>query len=398
MTDVTPVEVTVPVERASTPPAVPAAAAPEGPAEPTNPVAVGAGPVAAGADPGRLAGVAAIWSRELRGRMRGKRAFIFITVYLSILVGLFWTALQAGGQFWTMGALESIGFGRGVFGAVMFIESLVIVALAPAYTAGLISQEREKQTFDLLSVTPISSLAIVLGKLLSGLSYLALIVGASIPIASLAFLFGGVDVIDLVRGYLVLVVTGIGVGSIGVWCSAAMNRTQPATVSAFVITALLVLGASGSWIILESRASDQQTPTAPPPEALLYLNPFAAVSDVICQATGSGCFVAEGLARAAAQNQPTQTLDAVPALPVIGPAVGAVPVGACCPPNVQQFGQQFVPPSFVGGEFWPKSILAYILLTPIALFGAAQSLSPTRRWHWPSRTRPRPLSPEAVDD
>jgi hypothetical protein len=297
-----------------------------------------------------------------------------------------------------MGALESIGFGRGVFSAIMFIESLVIVALAPAYTAGLISQEREKQTFDLLSVTPISSLAIVLGKLLSGLSYLAVVVGASIPIASLAFLFGGVDVIDLIRGYFVLIVTGIGVGSIGVWCSAAMNRTQPATVSAFVITALLVLGASGSWIILEARAADQQT--GPPPEALLYLNPFAAVSDVICQATGSGCFVAEGLARAAAQNQPTQLL-AVPAGPVplvVGVGQGGAPVGACCPPNAQQFGQQFVPPSFVGGDFWPKTVLAYVLLTPIALFGAAQSLSPTRRWHWSGRPRRQPLSPEAVDD
>lgn len=350
----------------------------------------------AGTDPGRLAGVTAIWIRELRGRMRGKRAFIFITVYLTILVGLFWAALQAGGQFWTMGALESIAFGRGTFGAVMFIEALVIVALAPAYTAGLISQEHEKQTFDLLSATPISSLAIVLGKLLSGLSYLGLIVGASIPIASLAFLFGGVDVIDLVRGYFVLVVTGIGIGSIGVWCSAAMNRTQPATVAAFVITALVVLGATGSWIILEARASDQQT--AAPPEALLYLNPFAAMSDVICQATASGCFVAEGLARAAAQDQATQVLDAGPAPEVVGIPPGAVPAGACCPPQVQQFGPQFVQPTFVGGDFWPKTVLAYILLTPIALFGAAQSLSPTRRWHWRGRIRPKPLIPEAIDD
>jgi ABC-2 type transport system permease protein len=349
-----------------------------------------------GTDPGRLAGVSAILIRELRGRMRGKRAFIFITVYLTILVGLFWAAVQAGGQFWTMGALESIGFGRGVFGAVMFIEALVIVALAPAYTAGLISSEHEKQTFDLLSATPISSVAIVLGKLLSGLSYLGLIVGASIPLASVAFLFGGVDVMDLVRGYFVLVVTGIGVGSIGVWCSAAMKKTQPATVAAFVITALLVLGATGSWIILEARAADRET--AAPPEALLYLNPFAAVSDVICQATGSGCFVAEGLARAANQGQPIQPLDVGPAPQVVGIGAGGVAAGACCPPNAQQFGQRFAPPSFTGGDFWPKSVVAYILLTPLALFGAAQSLSPTRRWYWPSRPRPQPLSPGPADD
>jgi ABC-2 type transport system permease protein len=388
MTDSTPVEATPPEETATLPSTAVSAVA----EDPSDGEAV----ADSGTDPGRLAGVSAILIRELRGRMRGKRAFIFITVYLTILVGLFWAAIETGGQFWTMGALESIGFGRGVFGAVMFIEALVIVALAPAYTAGLISSEHEKQTFDLLSATPISSLAIVLGKLLSGLSYLGLIVGASIPLASVAFLFGGVDVIDLVRGYFVLVVTGIGVGSIGVWCSAAMKKTQPATVAAFVITALLVLGATGSWIILEARAADQET--AAPPEALLYLNPFAAVSDVICQATGSGCFVAEGLARAANQGQPIQPLDVGPAPQVVGIGPGGAAAGACCPPNAQQFGPTFAPPTFAGGDFWPKSVLAYLLLTPLALFAAAQSLSPTRRWHWSSGPRPRPLSPGPADD
>ena len=372
MTDAAPVKVS------------PAATVPDAPA--------GGAPAAAlataGRDPGRFAGVTAIWVRELRGRMRGKRAFIFITVYLSILVGLFWAALQGGREFWTIGALDSVSFGRGVYVAVMYIETLVIVALAPAYTAGLISQEREKQTFDLLAVTPISSLAIVVGKLLSGLSYLALIVGASIPIASVAFLFGGVDVVDLVRGYALLIVTGIGIGSVGVWCSAAMKRSQPATVSAFVITALLVLGASGSWIILAARASNERE--AGPPEALLYLNPFAAMSDVICEGTGSGCFVGESLAR---------TSEPVPeAQPIgLGP-VPAGPGGPGGPPDGQQFGGPFAQPVVEGGGFWPKTVLTYVLLTAIALFGAAQSVSPTRRWRWSGRKRPQLDSGEAIDD
>ena len=41
--------------------------------------------------------------------------------------------------------------------------------------------EREKQTMDLLAATPISSLAIVLGKLLSALSWILLLLLASIP-------------------------------------------------------------------------------------------------------------------------------------------------------------------------------------------------------------------------
>lgn len=329
-----------------------------------------------GADPGRLAGVTAILVRELRGRMRGKRAFIFLTVYLAILVGLFWMATRASEGFVQMGALESIGFGRGIFGAVMLLETLVVVALAPAYTAGLISAEREKQTFDLLAVTPISSLSIVVGKLLSGLSYLGIIVGASIPLACMAFIFGGVGPEDIVRGYLVVAVTGIGLGSVGVWCSAAMKRTQAATVSAFVVTALMVAGATAAWATIESRGRPPH-----PPEALLYLNPFAAQLDVICQASGSACIVTQALNHATE----SESVEAVPAeFAPVGPFDGQAM------PLERPF---FQPPPPPGGDFWPKSVLVYLLLTPLALAGAAQSVSPTRRWQWPARPQP-PRPPE----
>ena len=49
------------------------------------------------------------------------------------------------------------------------LETLLVAFLAPASTAGAISLEREKQTLELLAATPISSLAIVIGKLLSAL-------------------------------------------------------------------------------------------------------------------------------------------------------------------------------------------------------------------------------------
>jgi hypothetical protein len=177
-----------------------------GPAE-----APAAGSELVGFDPGRLAGVSAIWVRELRGRMRGKRAFIFLTFYLGLLTTLLWLALRTTETLPGLSAIESTMIGRGIFGGVLLIETLVVVGLAPAYTAGAISSEREKQTYDLLAVTPISSVAIVLGKLFSGLSYLALIVFASLPIACLAFVFGGIGPEDLVRGSVVLILTGLGV-------------------------------------------------------------------------------------------------------------------------------------------------------------------------------------------
>ena len=49
-----------------------------------------------------------------------------------------------------------------------------------AFTAGQISLEREKQTLEMLTATPISSLAIVIGKLLSALAYVFLLIAAGL--------------------------------------------------------------------------------------------------------------------------------------------------------------------------------------------------------------------------
>ena len=85
-------------------------------------------------DPGRTAGITAIWIRELRGRMRGKRAFIFLTFYLSLLGGILWLALRSTEDMGGLTATQAMGLGRGVFGGVLLIETLVVIALAPAYT------------------------------------------------------------------------------------------------------------------------------------------------------------------------------------------------------------------------------------------------------------------------
>ena len=324
------------------------------------------------AAPGRFDGAVAILVRELRGRMRGKRAFIFLTVYLGFLVTLLWLVLRTTEALSGISALMSIGIGRGIFAGVLLIETLVVVALAPAYTAGSISQEREKQTYDLLAVTPISSLSIVGGKLLSGLSYLALIVAASIPLACIAFVFGGIGPDDLFRGYLVIVVTGVGIGAIGTWCSAAMQRTQAATVATFIITGLMVAGASGLWIALDSREQDRGS-SARAPEFLLWLNPFVAQMDVICQATGDGCVAQQA------------TMERNPNFFGAGPVQIDVNTGQ---PIGPAFNNGFVPqPIPTGGGFWPKSLLFYLLLGVAGVLGASQSISPTRRWH-PSIRRP----------
>src|SRR4051812_32404439 len=132
-------------------------------------------------------GMAAVGVKELRGRMRGKRAFVILTIYLLLVAGFAWMIESISERSFASGFggssfSASAEIGRQLFIAITFLLTLITLILAPASTAGAISLEREKQTLDLLVTTPISSLAIVLGKLVSALSWILLLLLASIPV------------------------------------------------------------------------------------------------------------------------------------------------------------------------------------------------------------------------
>src|SRR3954453_5854810 len=255
-----------------------------------------------------LGGIAAVGVKELRGRVRGRRAFVVLTFYLLFLALFAWAwelvaertyvqnaSLQGGAA-----AFASAQVGQEVFGALVLVETLLVVFLAPAFTSGAISLEREKQTLEMLAATPISSLAIVVGKLVSALAYVFLLIAASVPLTAIVFVFGGVAPDDVIRAYAVLIVTAIGLGSLGLFISAAMQRTQGATVVTFFMVLFLSLGTmfgvvfwntmagvtTNSGFLVSSGGVGPIRGRAP--EAFLWLNPFAAQYDVMCGAAEGG--------------------------------------------------------------------------------------------------------------
>jgi ABC-type transport system involved in multi-copper enzyme maturation permease subunit len=318
-------------------------------------------------------GIAAVGVKELRGRMRGRRAFAILTVHLLLLAGFAWAIETIQEQSLGIGFAGAFSassqIGRNLFIALLLLQTLIVVVLAPAATAGSISLEREKQTLDLLATTPISSLAIVLGKLLSALFWVFMLILASIPITALVFTFGGVGPDDVLRGYAVLVVTAIGLGSIGLFFSALVKRTQAVTV-VNIVTMLALTGGTAFifvfWGVMTDWRVQQGAPRNEtlieslqrrPPEALLYLNPFVAQADVICNTeTGFGFFCS--------------AIGTVTDRQLVGFAQPGEGDGGIAP---DQFG-------VVRDSFWPRSLAAWLVLTVVLIVLSVQLVTPTRRW------------------
>ena len=168
--------------------------------------------------------VATIRRMEVRGRFRRRRAFVVLTIYLAVLALIAYGAYaveapkaREAAEF--SGFLDTIGtpnasarVGQAIFTVLSLFQLLLVCFLAPAFTAGAISLEREKLTLDMLVVTPLRPGGLVIGKLFSALAFVILMLLAGIPVSALVLMTAGASVDDLLRQQAVLFSSAIGCG------------------------------------------------------------------------------------------------------------------------------------------------------------------------------------------
>ena len=182
--------------------------------------------------------------KELRGRMRGARAFVILTIYLGILVTLVslvyfgFTASSRG----LMAPEIRQNMGKVIFGVVVTMELFLVIFVSPGLTAGAISSEREQQTFDLLRTTLLPARSLVFGKLLAALSFIFMLLLATLPLQSLTFLFGGIAREEFIIANILLVISALAYTSLGLVFSSLFKRTLVATVLAYASAILVVFG------------------------------------------------------------------------------------------------------------------------------------------------------------
>ncbi|MCS6870773.1 MAG: hypothetical protein RML95_08635 [Anaerolineae bacterium] len=181
--------------------------------------------------------------KELRGRMRGARAFAVLSVYLLLMVGFMLLLYMLSTASRDVFGFTSGGqVGRTLFTGIVGIQLFLVTFIAPSFTASAISGERERQTYDLLKTTLLPAHALVIGKLFSALSYVFLLLIAAIPLQSVAFLFGGVSEIEVVLAFVILAVTAIALGTTGLYFSASQARTLSANVTTYAVTLFITVG------------------------------------------------------------------------------------------------------------------------------------------------------------
>lgn len=224
-----------------------------------------------------MLGRIAVLNKELSGRMRGWRAPLILTLYLALLggLGILYLRWMIDTQVrYAPGTIIGM-LGPQIFSVLAIVQLLLIIFIVPSLTAGSIAGERERQTFDILLTTRLSSGAIVLGKLLASIGYMLFLIVAALPLFSLAFLFGGVSPRQFWLTIALALLTAINLGSISLFISTVTRRIQVAVMLSYLVAFALSFGISIlSYIAIRQVGQADFL-------AIIYLSPLAALESIL---------------------------------------------------------------------------------------------------------------------
>jgi len=223
--------------------------------------------------------------KELRQRMRERRGWLLPSLYLVVLGAVvtfaYFVTTTDRGQSGTQGSTVGVV----LFLTLAYSQLALLLLLAPIFSAGSITIEKEQRTLAGLLTSLLTSGQIWWGKFVSSLLFVLLLLVTSLPVLSMAFAFGGIGPWEIFSATLTTVIILACMSAIGLYCSSAFQRSVHATaVSYATMIAITVVTAIVFFVRLtmyESAYHGQGVATGNSWNSVplnirapMYLNPF----------------------------------------------------------------------------------------------------------------------------
>ncbi|MGE5193552.1 MAG: hypothetical protein ACM3U2_13745 [Deltaproteobacteria bacterium] len=188
--------------------------------------------------------------KELIEQAARKRTYVVRVVYAALLFFaaylFFYDTLRVN----TAGSLSVLGRGREMFGTLVGLQFAGIYFFMPAMTCGVLTQEKERASLQLLFLTRLGPWTILFEKLFSRLVPMFGFLLLSLPLLAFAYTLGGISPAYLFAGVWMLVLATIQMGTLALACSAFFRTTSGAFISSYLLTAILFFGPGLLWLCL----------------------------------------------------------------------------------------------------------------------------------------------------
>lgn len=181
-------------------------------------------------------------AKELTEAAARRRTYITRVLYAVLLYALF--ALMMPRWLWQPGTspLQVMGAGRQLFEQLIVLQAAGVALFLPALMCGRIAQEKERDSLVLLLLTELRPWQIVLQKYVGGLVPMLTFLLLGMPLAAIAYAFGGVTAWKLFGYSYALTVGALQIGAIALFCSAWCRTTVGAFLATYFVGAAFYAG------------------------------------------------------------------------------------------------------------------------------------------------------------
>jgi ABC-type transport system involved in multi-copper enzyme maturation permease subunit len=218
-------------------------------------------------DPQSRSGSMTLWInpvmvKEFRSRRFGRSHWMLRLIAICAILSLTLYYVAASGI---------LGWGVDIIGgALVLLQIALLVLFSPSLAAGLVSSERESDTWQLLRMTPLSPGKILRGKLLSVAWPLLLLLCATLP-SYAAMIASRPGLIHQVQRVVIcLVVTGVFAVLVSAAASTLFRSTATATTASYLALLTVCVGPLLLWLGEDAPFGRGTV------QAALSINPVAA--------------------------------------------------------------------------------------------------------------------------
>src|SRR6476646_6350204 len=175
---------------------------------------------------------------------KSKRQFdLFVRCgYLGILVAIVLFSIASGASGGAGSLAELAKNSAQLFETLSYSQLALVCFLAPIFTAGAITQEKDSQTYDILLSTPLTNGQIVLGSMLSRLFFIVALLVSGIPIFSITQIFGGVAINAIVKSFGIAAATAFVTGALAMAIAVFKVGTRRTIFSFYLFIVMYLVG------------------------------------------------------------------------------------------------------------------------------------------------------------
>ena len=184
-----------------------------------------------------------ICRRELISYFRSPIAY-GVMFFFALIAGYFFYVavvyfVRISVQSSMMGQSQPMSVNDSVIRPLLSNISVIGLFLIPMITMRLFAEEKRSGTIELLITSPVSDLAIIMGKFLAALTLYAAMLAISLVSMATLFFYGKPDFRPMVAGYLGLLLLGGSLLSIGTFISTCTKNQIVAGVAGFSVCLML---------------------------------------------------------------------------------------------------------------------------------------------------------------